>query len=78
MPIFTYRCKDCGHIFDFLVVKKSEKAQCAKCKSSNIEKQITAPASIRMGMIPLKGTTCCGKSERCDTPPCSDGSCTRD
>jgi hypothetical protein len=25
------------------------------------------------------GSTCCGRSERCDTPPCSnDGKCQRD
>lgn len=78
MPIFTYRCKDCGSQFDFLKIKQTEQVTCTKCGSSNLEKQITAPSAIRMGMMPAKGTTCCGKSERCDIPPCSDGSCTRD
>jgi putative FmdB family regulatory protein len=78
MPIFTYRCKDCGKVFDFLMMKANEKVLCTKCQSTNIEKQITAPSSIRVGSGQTKGSTCCGRSERCDTPPCSDGSCIRD
>lgn len=78
MPIFTYRCKDCGKVFDFLMMKSNEKVQCTKCQSASVEKQVTAPSSIRMGTIQAKGSTCCGRSERCDMPPCSDGSCIRD
>jgi len=42
MPIYTYKCKNCGQIFDFLKLKKSEKAKCKKCGSTNLEKQFAA------------------------------------
>ena len=40
MPIYTFRCKDCGKIFDFLMIAKTEKAKCEKCGSEKLEKQI--------------------------------------
>ena len=41
MPIYTYKCKDCGEIFDFLMITKTEKPKCEKCGSEKLEKQIT-------------------------------------
>lgn len=48
MPIYTYKCKDCGMIFDFLMVKKTEKPRCKKCGSQNLEKQLTT-FGVRIG-----------------------------
>jgi len=73
MPIYTYKCQKCGETFDFLIMKKSEEPTCPKCGAVKVEKQLTAPASIRMGNSSQKGTTCCGRSARCDLPPCSSG-----
>jgi putative FmdB family regulatory protein len=42
MPIYTYKCKDCGEIFDFLIIGKNEKPKCIKCKSEKLEKQVVA------------------------------------
>lgn len=79
MPIYSFKCKNCGAVFDFLVMKPSDKPSCSKCGSDNLEKQITAPSAVIMGGSTPKGTTCCGRTERCDIPPCSDnGSCKRD
>jgi putative FmdB family regulatory protein len=78
MPIYTYKCRDCGTVFDFLMIKQSEKPQCEKCGSENLEKQLSAPGAVIMGTSHPKGTTCCGRNERCDTPPCTDdGICKR-
>ncbi len=41
MPIFTYKCKECGEVFDFLMLLRNEKAKCLKCGSEKIEKQIS-------------------------------------
>ncbi len=73
MPIYTYKCKDCGVVFDFLMLKKSEKPKCEKCGITQLEQQLTAPSAVIMGNSSPKGTTCCGGTERCDTPPCSNG-----
>lgn len=43
MPIFEYKCKSCGHKFEELVLEEREKIQCPKCKSSQLEKLISAP-----------------------------------
>lgn len=79
MPIYTYKCKKCGVVFDFLMLQKSEKPVCAKCGSEHLEKQLSAPGIVKMGTSYPKGATCCGRDERCDIPPCSsDGTCQRD
>ena len=79
MPIYTYQCKRCGTTFDFLKVKRSEKPSCPKCKSTDLKKQMTAAGVIMSDAARPAGQTCCGREERCTTPPCSDtGTCRRD
>jgi len=79
MPIYSYTCKNCGMSFDFLILKRSEKPACPMCKSMDIEKQMTAASIIAPGSDGKTGATCCGKDERCVTPPCSNtGTCKRD
>jgi len=81
MPIYEYRCEDCGKITEVLQMKNddNESIICKYCSSKRLKKLISAPASIIMGSSIRKGKTCCGRTERCDTPPCSsDGTCKRD
>ena len=44
MPIYAYRCADCGHAQDFLQ-KMSDPliAACPQCGSNNFSKQLSAP-----------------------------------
>lgn len=44
MPIYSFKCKDCGAVFDFLVgvVADEEKPRCGECGSSNLEKLLTS------------------------------------
>lgn len=44
MPLYTYKCKECGEKFDLLVGVTLEKTEfkCKKCKSKNIEKTLEA------------------------------------
>ncbi|KPJ72083.1 hypothetical protein AMJ52_07550 [candidate division TA06 bacterium DG_78] len=42
MPIYTYKCKECDKIFDFLMITKIEKPICIKCGSDKLERQITS------------------------------------
>ena len=39
MPIFDFVCKDCGKLFEALVLK--EQPACPGCNSANLEQQIT-------------------------------------
>jgi len=82
MPIYEYECRDCGKISEFLVGVGQEKTE-LKCRSCGGEKlkKIFSQSFISTGG-PANGSqdgkTCCGRAERCDTPPCSsDGICKR-
>lgn len=47
MPLFEYRCKDCGERFETLVFSSSgdEGVECPKCHGTQTEKQISMFAS---------------------------------
>lgn len=79
MPIYEYRCEECGAVTEFLqkTIGVSEKVTCENCGSDNVTKLLSAAnVSVFGGRPP--GKTCCGRETRCDTPPCSsDGVCER-
>ena len=74
MPIYEYKCQDCGEISEFLAPTHSESYTfaCTRCGSSHLEKLISAPSLLRTG-TGSGGNTCCGRDERCEKPPCSTG-----
>lgn len=81
MPIYEYKCEDCGKLTEILQkgFKPENEIICPHCGSTKMQKLISSFGSVRMGGSSLKGTTCCGRDQRCDTPPCSeDGVCRRD
>lgn len=43
MPIYDYRCRSCGHVFDELV-KLGETPDCPACKGNDLEKLRSLPA----------------------------------
>ncbi len=47
MPIYEYRCNECGHVFPRLqrIGATSEGVTCPKCESSNVERVVSAFAS---------------------------------
>lgn len=47
MPIFEYRCKDCGEKFETLVYSSSgdDEIECPECGSAQTEKQMSMFAS---------------------------------
>jgi len=80
MPIYEYRCNDCGATSEFLVGIGSdvETLNCKQCGSSQLEKVLSVSHSV-MSEKRSPGHTCCGREERCATPPCSTGgTCRRD
>jgi putative FmdB family regulatory protein len=77
MAIYQYKCRECGEISEYRVSMQSDNPvlSCASCGSLSLDKLISAPAAITSGRSPSAGHTCCGRTERCETPPCSDGGC---
>lgn len=45
MPIYEYKCKDCGHKFEVLVYSGDAKITCEKCGSENSDKLMSCCAS---------------------------------
>jgi len=80
MPIYEYRCNHCGTISEFLVgvSSKDQNLNCKQCGSPWLEKVISVSRPLKAERR-TPGHTCCGREERCSTPPCSTGSgCRRD
>jgi len=50
MPIYEYRCKDCGKKFEVLVYSSDSKIICEKCGSENAERLMSGFASARTGV----------------------------
>jgi putative FmdB family regulatory protein len=72
MPIYEYMCRSCGHVSEVLAhgFFSPRNPECPQC-GSEMERLITTPALIKNPGN--KGTTCCGREERCEQPPCSTG-----
>jgi len=79
MPIYEYRCLECGRISEiFIRSLDSQNIQCPVCGSRRLDRLLSASYALRID-TPRPGATCCGRTERCETPPCSlDDSCRRD
>jgi putative FmdB family regulatory protein len=73
MPIYDYRCNECGKISEILVRNlDGETIRCPGCGSDKLEKLVSASYLVRTESR-APGTTCCGRTERCEAPPCSTG-----
>ena len=74
MPIYEYRCEACGAVTEYLVgVDDEVKIQCKVCGSSGMNRILSASSFTFQSNKRIPGRTCCGRKERCETPPCSDG-----
>jgi hypothetical protein len=52
---------------------------CPDCGGANLQKIVSRPAAVISRGPSLPDETCCGKNDRCDSPPCSSGgTCRRD
>jgi putative FmdB family regulatory protein len=49
MPIYEYRCEDCGKISEFLLIKTDENfiPQCKRCKSKKMSRVLSKVRVIR-------------------------------
>jgi putative FmdB family regulatory protein len=74
VPIYEYKCHTCGEISELFVqgTDAKQNIKCSSCESTDVEKLLSVP-SILKDKASMPGHTCCGRTERCDTPPCSSG-----
>ncbi len=72
MPIFEFKCKKCGEVFE-LLVRANEKPACPKCKGKRLEKLISTfnAGSQKCSRKRLSSRKCCGDAGGC----CSGGGC---
>jgi putative FmdB family regulatory protein len=77
MPIYDYRCRQCGQVCEvFQRTLDAKPGKCPSCGSETLERLISAFSVLGSGAG--EGTTCCGRDTPCDSPPCSaDDVCRR-
>jgi len=77
MPIYEYHCRECDTNFEVLV-RGDRSVVCPNCGSASLDKLISAPFISSERASRPAGQTCCGRAERCDSPPCDEGgTCSR-
>jgi putative FmdB family regulatory protein len=77
MPIYEFRCADCGHVSELIVGigRNSDDPVCGSCGGSQLEKQM----SVAMFSVNNEtsahpaGSTCCGGTP--SSQGCTPGSC---
>lgn len=76
MPIYEYRCSACGAEAEVLV-RGEAMPVCPQCGAQLTKRLPSVPARVPSRVMREPGHTCCGRDERCDTPPCSvaEGCC---
>jgi putative FmdB family regulatory protein len=77
MPIYEYRCNDCGERVEVLLHSRKTAPPCPHCGSLLLERLFSVPHVVRGAAGRAKGQTCCGQEERCARPPCSEGDACR-
>jgi len=59
MPLFDYRCQECGHLTEFLEsLDSNARHQCEHCGSDRVAKAISALAIKRKGSASSEGSRC--------------------
>lgn len=79
MPIYDYRCRQCGETHEVFAQRPgAAPVACPSCGSGDMEKLLSS-FSIASEKTRAGHATCCGREERCEAPPCSSGEgCRRD
>ena len=70
MPIYEYRCQECGGVTEAFLRIRQEAAQlrCQQCGSERLERTYLSPiAPVRTG-AKQEGIPCCGEQEGCSDP----------
>ncbi|MBN2182137.1 MAG: zinc ribbon domain-containing protein [Sedimentisphaerales bacterium] len=74
MPIYEYKCKDCGYVMEFLEkTGNAKKHKCQKCDSTNLQKLLSGFA---VGQSKSSSQACesCISGDSCGSA-CPGGTC---
>jgi len=72
MPMFDFKCENCAHVWEALLPDSTTyPVSCPSCGSINFKRLLSVPYIIKSSSNKNPGTTCCGREERCASPPCS-------
>jgi putative FmdB family regulatory protein len=78
LPIYEYNCHNCGQRVEVLILAGRGDPACPNCGAPLSDRLISTPNVIGRHYQRAPGSTCCGREERCDLPPCGDDdSCRR-
>ena len=72
MPIFRYKCRSCQAEFELLLPRFDAEAECPKCASSDLEKQLN---KIAVTTSSAKGCAMSGQCPASNSGCCCAGSC---
>lgn len=64
MPIYEYRCEDCGSKFEKLVRRSGEAVECPSCGAGHLKRELSTFAAHANG-----------RSKEVSAPPCANGMC---
>ena len=69
MPLYEYRCRDCGEEFEAVVFKRTQRVHCKKCNGPRVEKlvsvfAISGGSGSRSAALEPGPCTSCGSSQR--------------
>jgi putative FmdB family regulatory protein len=71
MPLFEYRCEECGHQFEALV-RDGGWPDCPQCGTKKPQKLLSAVSARASGTRALPISSACPPA---DAPPCGPGCC---
>jgi putative FmdB family regulatory protein len=71
MPLFEFRCRECGDEFEALV-RTDNPAACPSCAGERLERLMSASVARTSGAGTLPLSSACPPS---DAPPCGPGCC---
>jgi len=60
MPIYEYRCQDCGIVFEIILFSASTRVTCPACHAGNVERQPSAFAIAGSQARTTAGASCSG------------------
>ncbi|HUT64332.1 MAG TPA: zinc ribbon domain-containing protein [Anaerolineae bacterium] len=70
MPLYEYRCKDCGSLSEILVFSSDDPLACKTCGSTSLEKLISTFAITMDSSLSCPSVQSCPMGSCCDKENC--------
>lgn len=55
MPLYQYRCEDCGHEFEAMHRVDADLPECPECESEHVKRRITTAPQVHKGALAHPG-----------------------